>query len=451
MLIAVEEKEPYDRFRGRLMIPIRDARGRVIAFGGRILGDGEPKYLNSPDTPLFDKGRTLYNLDKASPASRQTNRIIVVEGYMDVIALAEAGIADTVAPLGTALTENQLAMIWRMVPVPILCFDGDAAGQKAAMRAAMRALPLLRPGFSLSFATLPAGQDPDDIVRARGATGFTEILEGAQPLVERLWAHEVAAGPLATPEERAALKSRLLAHADAIEDADVRHHYREAFRERLDALFARQRPERGPPRPWTPNPPRGGFGGGGRRFGPDPRLQPPADETRSIGQAGISAPYIAALIGGLLRYPEALRRNEEALTRLPIGDSGDAELLGVMLDSAMCQEGLDCEGLLAILEPMKVYNRATTLLRADGMHFSFNRRLESNDETAAARETALRDLDEYIGVLVTQPEIRERLAQATADFQRTMDDEGLARQQKLRAMDEDLTRRLAALSESSSQ
>ena len=445
MLIAVDDKEPYDRFRGRLMIPIRDARGRVIAFGGRILGDGEPKYLNSPDTPLFDKGRTLYNLDKASPASRQTNRIIVVEGYMDVIALAEAGIADAVAPLGTALTENQLGMIWRMVPVPVLCFDGDSAGQKAAMRAAMRALPLLRPGFSLAFATLPAGQDPDDIVRARGATGFVEILEDAQPLVERLWAHEVAAGPLATPEERAALKTRLLAHADAIQDADVRHHYREAFREKLDALFARKQPERGPRVPWAPQPPRGG-----RRFQPDPRLQPPADETRALSQSGIATPYAAALIGGLLRYPEAIRRHEDELFRLSIPDSGDAELLAAMLDIANGQEGLDCEGLLAILEPMKVYNRAMTLLRADGMHFSFNRRLEG-EEVDAAREIALRDLDEYIGVLVTQPEIRARLAEATADFQRTMDDEGLARQQKLRAMDEELTRRLAALSDSTNQ
>jgi len=445
MLIAVDDKEPYDRFRGRLMIPIRDARGRVIAFGGRILGDGEPKYLNSPDTPLFDKGRTLYNLDKASPASRQTNRIIVVEGYMDVIALAEAGIADAVAPLGTALTENQLGMLWRMVPVPVLCFDGDSAGQKAAMRAAMRALPLLRPGFSLAFATLPAGQDPDDLVRARGAEGFAAIVDEAQPLVERLWAHEVAAGPLTTPEERAALKTRLLAHADAIEDADVRHHYREAFRERLDALFARGRPERGPRVPWAPQPSRGG---GGRRFAPDPRLQPPVDEARSIGQIGIGGHYAAALIAGLLRYPAAIRRHEEALTRLAIPDSGDAELLRVMLDSAGGQEGLDCEGLLAILEPMKVYNRATTLLRADGMHFSFNRRLDG-EEVDAARETALRDLDEYIGVLVTQPEIRSRLAEATADYMRSMDDEGHARQQKLRAMDEELTRRLAALSDSS--
>ena len=444
MLIAVDDKEPYDRFRGRLMIPIRDARGRVIAFGGRILGDGEPKYLNSPDTPLFDKGRVLYNIDKASPASRKTNRIIVVEGYMDVIALAEAGIADALAPLGTALTEAQLGLIWRMVPGPVLCFDGDAAGQKAAMRAAMRALPLLRPGFSLAFAILPPGQDPDDIVRARGAEGFTALLDEAQPLVERLWAHEVAAGPLATPEERAALKTRLLAHADAIEDADVRHHYREAFRERIDTLFARRQPERTARVPWVPQPQRGG----NRRFGPDPRLQPPVDEARSIGKIGIGGHYAAALIAGLLRYPAAIRRHEEALTRLAVADSSDAELLRVMLDSAGSQEGLDCEGLLAILEPMKVYNRATTLLRADGMHFSFNRRLDG-EEVDAARETALRDLDEYIGVLVTQPEIRTRLAEATADYMRTMDDEGHARQQKLRAMDEELTRRLAALSDSS--
>jgi DNA primase len=130
------------------------------------LGAGEPKYLNSPDTPLFDKGRTLYNIDRASPASRNTGRVIVVEGYMDVIALAQAGFGDAVAPLGTALTEHQIERLWKMVEVPILCFDGDSAGQKAAIRAAIRALPLLRPGHSLAFATLPAGKDPDDLIRA---------------------------------------------------------------------------------------------------------------------------------------------------------------------------------------------------------------------------------------------------------------------------------------------
>ncbi|MDG6746502.1 toprim domain-containing protein, partial [Staphylococcus aureus] len=144
LLIKVDGKDPYDRFRGRLMIPIRDARGRVIAFGGRIIGEGEPKYLNSPDTPLFDKGRTLYNLDRAAAAVRKSGRVLVVEGYMDVIALAQAGIEEAVAPLGTALTEHQLERLWRMVDVPTLCFDGDAAGQKAAIRAAHRALPLLQ-------------------------------------------------------------------------------------------------------------------------------------------------------------------------------------------------------------------------------------------------------------------------------------------------------------------
>ncbi|MFN5902812.1 MAG: DNA primase, partial [Novosphingobium sp.] len=161
--IAVEDKDPYDRFRGRLMLPIEDARGRVSAFGGRIRDAQKtdaPKYLNSPDTPLFDKGRTLYNLHRAGPASRQTGRIVVVEGYMDVIALAAAGIADAVAPLGTALTERQLELLWRLVETPILCFDGDAAGQRAAMRAISRALPLLRPAHSLRIVRLPTGLDP---------------------------------------------------------------------------------------------------------------------------------------------------------------------------------------------------------------------------------------------------------------------------------------------------
>jgi DNA primase len=440
MLIAVDDKEPYDRFRGRLMIPIRDARGRVIAFGGRILCDGEPKYLNSPDTPLFDKGRILYNLDRASPASRQTNRIIVVEGYMDVIALAEAGIADVVAPLGTALTEAQLGLLWRMVPVPLLCFDGDAAGQKAAMRAAMRALPLLRPGFSLAFATLPAGQDPDDLVRSGGAAALESLLEGAQPLVERLWAHELAAAPVNTPEERAALKSRLIAHADSIADADVRHHYREAFRERLDGLFTR-------PRAAAPAPER--RAASGRRWQPDPRLQPAQPETRELAASGIAAPLVAALLGGLLRYPEALVRQQDALARLNITDRADAALLDAMLDAAISQQGLDSEALIAILAATKVYNRALTLLRADAMHFSFNRR--EDDDAGTVRARALRDLDEFVAVLVTQPEIRAELDRATADFAASLDAEGLERQARLRAADAELTRRLADLSDSANQ
>ncbi len=239
LLISVENKEPYDRFRGRLMIPIRDPRGRVIAFGGRVIGDGEPKYLNSPDTPLFDKGRTLYNLDRAAPAARKAGRVFVVEGYMDVIALAQAGVAEAVAPLGTALTEHQLERLWRMVDVPILCFDGDNAGQKAAIRAAHRALPMLAPGCSLAFVTLPDGQDPDDLVKAKGAAAFEALVRDAEPLVDRLWKHEFAAEPLNTPEQRAGLRRRLGELAQSIADPSVRSEYQNEFRHRFDTAFSR--------------------------------------------------------------------------------------------------------------------------------------------------------------------------------------------------------------------
>ena len=181
MLIEPDEGETYDRFRGRLMIPIRDARGRVIAFGGRILGAGEPKYLNSPDTPLFDKGRTLYNLDLASPATRSARRLIVVEGYMDVIALDRAGIAEAVAPNGTAVTEAQLERMWRLDPNPILCFDGDSAGQKAAIRAATRALPHLGAERTLRFVELPAARTPTTSSAPAAATRSKPCLPRPSP------------------------------------------------------------------------------------------------------------------------------------------------------------------------------------------------------------------------------------------------------------------------------
>ncbi len=236
--ISVDQKEPYDRFRSRLMLPIQDARGRVIAFGGRILeaDTKAPKYLNSPDTPLFDKGRTLYNMHRAGPASRQTNRLIVVEGYMDVIALANAGIHDAVAPLGTALTETQIELLWRMVERPVLCFDGDAAGQRAAMRAISRALPLLKPSHSLGIARLPSGMDPDDLLRKKGRTALDDVLESADTLLNTIWNFERDAQPLATPEDKAGLKARLLAHVDLIQDADIRALYKRELLERFSAF-----------------------------------------------------------------------------------------------------------------------------------------------------------------------------------------------------------------------
>ncbi|MEM6586130.1 MAG: DNA primase, partial [Pseudomonadota bacterium] len=186
MRIVTEDGKAYDRFRGRVMLPIQDQRGRVIAFGGRILEkrDGVAKYLNSPDTPLFDKGRTLYNHHRAAPASRQSGRIVVVEGYMDVVALAQAGFHDAVAPLGTALTEAQLEMLWRLVEVPVLCFDGDAAGQRAAMRAIGRALPMLAPMRSLSIVRLPAGLDPDDLIKQQGERAMEALLSKPMSLLD---------------------------------------------------------------------------------------------------------------------------------------------------------------------------------------------------------------------------------------------------------------------------
>src|SRR5215213_9224103 len=254
MLIRTDEGDTYDRFRGRLTFPIRDGRGRCIAFSARILGPGEPKYLNSPDTPLFDKGRTLFNLDLAGPASRKAGRILIVEGQMDVIALDQAGIGEVVAPLGTALTEAQLERLWRLDGQPVCCFDGDSAGQKAAVRAAVRALPHLSPERTLRFVALPSGQDPDDLVRAGGREAVEELLAVPEPLVERLWRYEVEAAPLDTPEARAGLKQRLMEHVQAIGDPNVRQLYRDEWLRKFDALVRPQQQQQGrslyPRREW---------------------------------------------------------------------------------------------------------------------------------------------------------------------------------------------------------
>jgi DNA primase len=245
LLIQPEgDGQPYDRFRGRLMIPIADQRGRIIAFGGRILGEGEPKYLNSPETPLFDKGSTLYNLHRAAPAARKSGRLVIVEGYLDAIAMAKAGIAEVVAPLGTALTERQMERAWGLVDVPILCFDGDGAGRKAALRAAERAIPLLRPGKSLAFAMLPAGMDPDDLARAGGAAAIEDVLAHTMPLLQLLYERERDKGDMSQPEARAGLRQRLNEIADGCADKIVAQEYRRSFNDLFFEEFGFKRAER---------------------------------------------------------------------------------------------------------------------------------------------------------------------------------------------------------------
>jgi DNA primase len=239
LLIAGDDiPVPYDRFRDRVIFPIADLRGRVIAFGGRTLEkDAQPKYLNSPDTSLFHKGHTLYNIANARAAAHKGAPLIVVEGYVDVIAMASVGCEATVAPLGTALTAEQTALLWKMADEPILCFDGDSAGRRASYRAVDIALPQLAPGKSLKFATLPEGHDPDDLVRAGGPDAVADLLEGARPLAEILWRRETEAGAFDTPERRAALEARLTEVTAAIGNDTVRKYYRQDFGGRLRSLL----------------------------------------------------------------------------------------------------------------------------------------------------------------------------------------------------------------------
>ncbi|WOC16963.1 DNA primase [Pseudochrobactrum sp. MP213Fo] len=233
----------YDRFRDRVMFPITDSRNRVIAFGGRALSPDAPaKYLNSPETELFHKGQVLYNLVRARRACQaqhgeEAKPVIAVEGYMDVIALAQAGFNEVVAPLGTALTEEQMALLWRVSSEPVLCFDGDQAGLRAAYRAVDTGLPNLQPGKSLAFALLPEGKDPDDLVKEQGASAFGNILREAKPLAEMLWMRETSGGNFETPERRAELDARLRTHVARIKDESVKHYYGQHMREKSQALF----------------------------------------------------------------------------------------------------------------------------------------------------------------------------------------------------------------------
>ena len=227
-------RPPHDYFRNRVMFPICDKRGRVIAFGGRVIGDGEPKYLNSPDTPLFAKGDNLYALHLASEQARRKNEIMVVEGYMDVISLHQAGFERAVASCGTAMTERQIELLWKYAPEPVCCFDGDAAGIRAANRAADRVLPLLVPGKSLRFLTLPDDLDPDEYITERGRTAFEDFVQTShRPLVGQLWGMLTAGRSLDTPERKAALERDMRETAGKIRDESVRGFYEREFRSLL--------------------------------------------------------------------------------------------------------------------------------------------------------------------------------------------------------------------------
>ena len=318
-----DRREPYDRFRGRVMFVINDRRGRAIAFGGRVMGAGEPKYLNSPETPLFHKGANLYCLDRARQAVTKDQPVIVAEGYMDVIALHGAGFTGAVAPLGTALTEGQLAELWKLADEPYLCFDGDNAGRRAAARGAERALPLLRAGKSLRFLALPAGEDPDSLIRTRGPDAIRRVLELARPLSDVVWEMETEGKSADTPERRASLQRGVERRIAEIADPVVRDYYRTEMRSRLNRLRRPETPAWQPGsrrpfrRPGDPEPAPFAAGAAARRAGAD------LDGSRQE----------RALLGALIERPALLHILAEDLAALPIANPELARLRGGLLDA----------------------------------------------------------------------------------------------------------------------
>jgi DNA primase len=345
---------PFDRFRDRVMFPIADIRGRIIAFGGRAMEKDAPaKYLNSPETPLFHKGGTLYNIAAARQAAHDGAPIVVVEGYVDVIAMVTAGYAATVAPLGTALTEDQLALLWKMADEPVLCFDGDGAGMRAAFRAVELAMPRLKPGKSLKFALLPQGQDPDDLVRSAGREAVVEVIDASRPLAQMLWARETEGHTFDTPERRAALEARINEVTTGIADEAVRKYYRQDFQERLRAFFAPAQgsrgnfPQRGQPREaWRERPKEGGKGPWQRNGAPNrPEVGSHNTPYVVVSQQLASSPLHrgartsvplreALILQAALNYPWLLHDHLEELASLEFRNTDAERLKGALIDIA---------------------------------------------------------------------------------------------------------------------
>jgi DNA primase len=346
---------PFDRFRDRVMFPITDLRGRVIAFGGRALEkDAQAKYLNSPETPLCHKGATLYNIAAARQALHDGAPLIAVEGYVGVIAMVGAGYPATVAPLGTALTEDQLGLLWKMADEPILCFDGDNAGLRAAYRAVDLAMPRLKPGKSLKFALLPQGQDPDDLARAGGREAVKDVIDAARPLAAMLWARETEGHSFDTPERRAALEARVGEVTAAIADEAVRRCYRQDFSARLAQLFAppqQQREARGSG--WRDQ--RGGGNWRERRNGDWPRRDAPRTGGRATPYVVVSQQLAASpvhrghrtavprrealILQAALNHPWLLHDHLEELASLEFRHADAERLKGALIDIAAHNAG----------------------------------------------------------------------------------------------------------------
>ncbi|GAA0579120.1 DNA primase [Caenispirillum bisanense] len=418
LLKARDDGKVVDYFRDRVLFPITDRRGKVIAFGGRVMGDGQPKYLNSPDNPLFHKGSVLYNLALAREAARAAGRVIVAEGYMDVIAMARFGIGEAVAPLGTAMTEAQIQELWKLSPEPILCLDGDAAGIRAANKAAQRALPLLKPGLSLRFALVVGGKDPDELLSTAGRDAFESVLAKAQPLADILWRNALEGRPLDTPERRAALEHDLEQLTQTIQDATVQNAYRREFRDRLYQLSRSQRrPPAGRPRrdgkPWrgkdldVPPPP------------PAPLVPPPS--------AAVQRQRI--LVAAVVTHPELFDHVGERLGSIACSEPPVDRVRQALLLLLATESGLDFEGVSSHLRTRGLENDLKFLLSPNVFaHASFARPDAPTDRAKSGWD--------HTFDLGLQQDFRADVVRAGAQFARQTADADLSEQalQRLKAL-----------------
>ncbi|MCK4939136.1 MAG: DNA primase [Rhodospirillaceae bacterium] len=388
-----KSRDPYDRFRGRVMFPILDRRGRVVAFGGRILPALETdktaqkvaKYLNSPETDLFHKGSLLYAMEKAQSAARSGQALIVSEGYMDVIALHQAGFTGAVAPLGTALTEDQMRELWKIVPEPVLCFDGDNAGQRAMARAAERALALIRPGLGLRFAILPAGEDPDTLIRKEGPKALGAVIAAANPLSEILWQMEAGAADTTTPEGRAALQKRLEDHARAIEDPTLRSHFLSSFKDRIWA--SRGQGQQGQnSRPGA----KSGYRTGQwakpslKKYADKSGVFAPGEGLKAMKQAKVPTARMLeeTMVANLVTHPEIFDFVCERLGTLTFLSSNLDNLRQEALKTLAGEQGLDAAGIKAHLRQSGYAEILDELLGSKRFVNVSIAREEADDETA---------------------------------------------------------------------
>ena len=418
----------YDRFRDRIMFPILNSREKVIAFGGRAMSPDNPaKYLNSNETELFHKGQVLYNFSRARRAVQSNNgTVVAVEGYMDVIGLFQAGIENAVAPLGTALTEDQLELLWRMAPEPVLSFDGDEAGLRAANRAADLALAGLKPGRSVRFAMLPEGQDPDDLVRDSGRGAFDAIIDRARPLADMIWMRETSSGVFDTPEKRAALETGFNRITSSIRDENVRRHYTQDMRDRLNSFFessSQASGARGSGRDWEPGrrSNRRGDPRAGRRYAMSQQL---ARSALIRGASSLPVLRESALALSLVNHPEFLVSEFDEVSTLEFDHPELIRVFGHLLD--MCAAG-------HAMEPEAV--RSTLADRGHGeMIERLEQQIRNSREWTATSDAALEDAREgfrqILSLFKRTRDLRlqkKELERDIADATETGDDEAVPR------------------------